>query len=125
MGCVATIMPSQITCDMRQRLSEVCCIGQCEGWSPLLPSSCNAKGGIPSSRRYLPTDLPTLVWSCTIFVHSAKYAPPNECLCVSMCMLFPKYQMPYNLCQRIFQAISFYILAITQMHLLPQSAQSC
>ena len=51
-------------------------MGQWGGWSPLLPSSCNAKGGIPSSRRYLPTYLPTLVW----FLKICAIHPPKDLL---------------------------------------------
>ena len=47
---------------MRERLREAPNIGQWEGQDvPVVrPSSYNVKGGIPSSRRYLPTYLPVL-----------------------------------------------------------------
>ena len=49
-------MPSQAHAGAAQEAPD---IGQCEGQDvPLVrPSSCNVKGGIPSSRRYLPTYL--------------------------------------------------------------------
>ena len=58
MDRVAATMPSQAHAGAAQEAPD---IGQWEGQDvPLVrPSSCNVKGGIPSSRRYLPT-LPTL-----------------------------------------------------------------
>ena len=60
MDRVAATMPSQAHAGAAQEASD---IGQWEGQDvPLVrPSSCNVKGGIPSSRRYLPTSssLPT------------------------------------------------------------------
>ena len=62
MDRVAATMPSQAHAGAAQEAPD---IGQWEGQDvPLVrPSSCNVKGGIPSSRRYLPT-YPTLhrVW---------------------------------------------------------------
>ena len=54
MDRVAATMPSQAHAGAAQEASD---IGQWEGQDALLerPSSCNVKGGIPSSRRYLPT----------------------------------------------------------------------
>ena len=51
---LATILPSQAPAGAAQEAPD---IGQWEGQDvPLLrPSSCIVKGGIPSSRRYLPT----------------------------------------------------------------------
>ena len=62
MDRVAATMPSQAHAGAAQEAPD---IGQWEGQDvPLVrPSSCNVKGGIPSSRRYLPTYL------CFICVH--------------------------------------------------------
>ena len=59
MDRVAATMPSQAHAGAAQEAPD---IGQWEGQDvPLVrPSSCNVKGGIPSSRRYLPT----LGWRC-------------------------------------------------------------
>ena len=59
MDRVAATMPSQAHAGAAQEAPD---IGQWEGQVvPLVrPSSCNVKGGIPSSRRYLPTYLPRL-----------------------------------------------------------------
>ena len=56
MDRVAATMPSQAHAGAAQEAPD---IGQWEGQDvPLVrPSSCNVKGGIPSSRRYLPTYL--------------------------------------------------------------------
>ena len=56
MDRVAATMPSQAHAGAAQDAPD---IGQWEGQDvPLVrPSSCNVKGGIPSSRRYLPTYL--------------------------------------------------------------------
>ena len=56
MDRVAVTMPSQAHAGAAQEAPD---IGQWEGQDvPLVrPSSCNVKGGIPSSRRYLPTYL--------------------------------------------------------------------
>ena len=56
MDRVAATMPSQAHAGAAQEAPDV---GQWEGQDvPLVrPSSCNVKGGIPSSRRYLPTYL--------------------------------------------------------------------
>ena len=58
MDRVAATMPSQAHAGAAQEAPD---IGQWEGQDvPLVrPSSCNVKGGIPSSRRYLP--LPTFL----------------------------------------------------------------
>ena len=57
MDRVAATMPSIAHAGAAQEAPD---IGQWEGQDvPLVrPSSCNVKGGIPSSRRYLPTYLP-------------------------------------------------------------------
>ena len=54
MDRLAATMPSQAHAGAAQEAPD---IGQWEGQDvPLVrPSSCNAKGGVPSSRRYLPT----------------------------------------------------------------------
>ena len=56
MDRVAATMPSQAHAGAAQEAPDM---GQWEGRDvPLVrPSSCNVKGGIPSSRRYLPTYL--------------------------------------------------------------------
>ena len=56
MDRVAATMPSQAHAGAAQEAPD---IGQWEGQDvPLVrPSSCNVKGGMPSSRRYLPTYL--------------------------------------------------------------------
>ena len=61
MDRVAATMPSQAHAGAAQEAPD---IGQWEGQDvPLVrPSSCNVKGGIPSSRRYLPTYLPFRVF---------------------------------------------------------------
>ena len=58
MDRVAATMPSQAHAGAAQEAPN---IGQWEGQDvPLVrPSSCTVKGGIPSSRRYLPTYLPS------------------------------------------------------------------
>ena len=58
MDRVAATMPSQAHAGAAQEAPD---IGQWEGQDvPLVrPSSCNVKGGIPSTRRYLPTYLLT------------------------------------------------------------------
>ena len=57
MDRVAATMPSQAHAGAAQEAPD---IGQWEGQDvPLVgPCSCNIKGGIPSSRRYLPTPKP-------------------------------------------------------------------
>ena len=59
MDRVAATMPSQAHAGAAQEAPD---IGQWEGQDvPLVrPSSCNVKEGIPSSRRYLPTYLPSI-----------------------------------------------------------------
>ena len=61
MDRVAATMPSQAHAGAAQEAPD---IGQWEGQDvPLVrPSSCNVKGGIPSSRRYLPTYLAAGCW---------------------------------------------------------------
>ena len=64
MDRVAATMPSIAHAGAAQEAPD---IGQWEGQDVLLvrPSSCNVKGGIPSSRRYLPTYLHHTVLSLT------------------------------------------------------------
>ena len=61
MDRVAATMPSQAHAGAAQEAPD---IGQWEGQDvPLVrPSSCNVKGGIPSSRRYLPTSSASFSW---------------------------------------------------------------
>ena len=69
MDRVAATMPSQAHAGAAQKAPD---IGQWEGQDvPLVrPSSCNVKGGIPSSRRYLPTYLVQVLLQIT-----QKYTP--------------------------------------------------
>ena len=74
MDRVAATMPSQAHAGAAQEAPN---IGQWEGQDvPLVrPSSCTVKGGIPSSRRYLPTYLPTLALLAsslvTLLIHAS------------------------------------------------------
>ena len=72
MDQVAATMPSQAHAGAAQEAPD---IGQWEGQDvPLVrPSSCNVKGGIPSSRRYLPTYL----------TKKAPKSPKNGAMCTS------------------------------------------
>ena len=82
MDRLAATMPSQAHAGAAQEAHD---IGQWEGQDvPLVRASCcNVKGGIPSSRRYLPTYLSVLVvvrvWVCfpRVFV----------CVCVCVCVV--------------------------------------
>ena len=71
MDRVAATMPSQAHAGAAQEAPD---IGQWEGQDvPLVrPSSCNVKGGIPSSRRYLPTYLHSAISGD---VHSLFWVP--------------------------------------------------
>ena len=85
MDRVAATMPSQAHAGAAQEAPDM---GQSEGQDvPLVrPSSCNVKGDIPSSRRYLPTYL-SMCW----FVYSLYLATPKsrrDVLCLSLFM-FP------------------------------------
>ena len=73
MDRVAATMPSQAHAGAAQEAPD---IGQWEGQDvPLVrPSSCNVKGGIPSSRRYLPT-YPTSAPACGVPASPAPAAP--------------------------------------------------
>ena len=81
MDRVAATMPSQAHAGAAQEAPD---IGQWEAQDVLLvrPSSCNVKGGIPSSRRYLPTYL--YVHPCIyiyIYIYIYMYVcilPPSE-----------------------------------------------
>ena len=78
MDRVAATIPSQAHAGEAQEAPD---IGQWEGQDvPLVrPSSCNVKGGIPSSRRYLPTYLGTrqLQGQPTVTPHAPSMAGPN------------------------------------------------
>ena len=65
MDRVAATMPSQAHAGAAQEAPD---IGQWEGQDvPLVrPSSCNVRGGIPSSRRYLPTLTPSCSMASSI-----------------------------------------------------------
>ena len=82
MDRVAATMPSQAHAGAAQEAPD---IGQWEGQDvPLVrPSSCNVKGGIPSSRRYLPTYLPVLCCACGVVGH---LAPVHRCARVVCCV---------------------------------------
>ena len=73
MDRVAATMPSQAHAGAAQEAPD---IGQWEGQDvPLVrPSSCNVKGGLPSSRRYLPTYLRGMVNPFFFLVHGG--CPP-------------------------------------------------
>ena len=74
MDRVAATMPSQAHAGAAQEAPD---IGQWEGQEvPLVrPSSCTVKGGIPSSRRYLPTYLliPLLLTRCRLRLLSVRF----------------------------------------------------
>ena len=76
MDRVAATMPSQAHAGAAQEAPN---IGQWEGQDvPLVrPSSCIVKGGIPSSRRYLPTYLNT----------AQKHGLLNPCECMYVALL--------------------------------------
>ena len=89
MDRLAATMPSQAHAGAAQEAPD---IGQWEGQDvPLVrPSSCNVKGGIPSSRRYLPTYLPRfgcpsggprVSFSCVCARALAVSAPPPAGWC--------------------------------------------
>ena len=77
MDRVAATMPSQAHAGAAQEAPD---IGQWEGQDvPLVrPSSCNVKGGIPSSRRYLPTYLHALALLVPQ-APSSRRCPPSLC----------------------------------------------
>ena len=78
MDRVAATMPSQAHARAAQEAPD---IGQREGQDvPLVrPSSCNVKGGIPSSRRYLPTYLP--IDGLLVDMTDAPSRPPIGPIC--------------------------------------------
>ena len=83
MDRVAATMPSQAHAGAAQEAPD---IGQWEGQDvPLVrPSSCNVKGGIPSSRRYLPTYLhlsPTYTVGHNTITRLHHTAPLHAQLC--------------------------------------------
>ena len=84
MDRVAATMPSQAHAGAAQKAPDM---GQWEGQDvPLVrPSSCNVKGGIPSSRRYLPT----LGEGCRlvdiyIYIYIYRYIDVHTCICIYM-----------------------------------------
>ena len=82
MDRVAATMPSQAHAGAAQEAPD---IGQWEGQDvPLVrPSSCNVKGGIPSSRRYLPTYLPPGCGWVWVLVTPAVLAEVlGGCVCI-------------------------------------------
>ena len=80
MDRVAATMPSQAHAGAAQEAPD---IGQWEGQDvPLVrPSSCNVKGGIPSSRRYLPTYLCCVVLCCVVLCAVVVCGPLNGGAC--------------------------------------------
>ena len=76
MDRVAATMPSQAHAGAAQEAPD---IGQWEGQDvPLVrPSSCNVKGGIPSSRRYLPTSVNVAWEQCFVFLRRGTAMPQN------------------------------------------------
>ena len=85
MDRVAATMPSQAHAGAAQEAPN---IGQWEGQDvPLVrPSSCIVKGGIPSSRRYLPTYLPTICRTRLIRIsHPAMNKSIDRNCCGSRC----------------------------------------
>ena len=74
MDRVAATMPSQAHAGAAQEAPD---IGQWEGQDvPMVrPCSCNVKGGIPNSRRYLPTYLCTLAEPSGCLTGATGYAP--------------------------------------------------
>ena len=83
MDRMAATMPSQAHAGAAQEAPN---IGQWEGQDvPLVrPSSCIVKGGIPSSRRYLPTYLLVLLLLCLLL--QSFDALPNFWLEVAFCV---------------------------------------
>ena len=79
MDRVAATMPSQAHAGAAQEAPD---IGQWEGQDvPLVrPSSCNVKGGIPISRRYLPTYLGEAA-SVPLCVRPCRFCLHNTVLC--------------------------------------------
>ena len=78
MDRVAATMPSQAHAGVAQEAPD---IGQWEGQDvPLVrPSSCNVKGGIPSSRRYLPTYLKeVMAKDCGLTLSDLKKQSPEH-----------------------------------------------
>ena len=86
MDRVAATMPSQAHAGAAQEAPD---IGQWEGQDvPLVrPSSCNVKGGIPSSRRYLPTYL-----GLKHDLHGHRLHPTDECFITRGLGLRPIHQ---------------------------------
>ena len=83
MDRVAATMPSQAHAGAAQEAPD---IGQWEGQDvPLVrPSSCNVKGGIPSSRRYLPTSLsPPSASSAAVTTYSCSAVRGAVGVCVA------------------------------------------
>ena len=108
MDRVAATMPSQAHAGAAQEAPD---IGQWEGQDvPLVrPFSCNVKGGIPSSRRYLPTYLP---WprdsgspQCVLGVlHVQCFWLLGSCMCAAcvVCGVLPRVAL---LCIRCCSAV--------------------
>ena len=82
MDRVAATMPSQAHAGAAQEAPD---IGQWEGQDvPLVrPSSCNVKGGIPSSRRYLPTYLGVAWLGAVACLLGSRCAALRLCDCLS------------------------------------------
>ena len=90
MDRVAATMPSQAHAGAAQEAPD---IGQWEGQDvPLVrPSSCNVKGGIPSSRRYLPTYLTHNTGRDHYYLHATHERSP---ITISTFTTYPGLQPP-------------------------------
>ena len=93
MDRVAATMPSQAHAGAAQEAPD---IGQWEGQDvPLVrPSSCNVKGGIPSSRRYLPTYLCEYAFICDLSCSFCEYPIIYHCLHCSPSCFDPELPSP-------------------------------
>ena len=112
MDRVAATMPSQAHAGAAQEAPD---IGQWEGQDvPLVrPSSCNVKGGIPSSRRYLPTYLGVSRWmKRSIKQKMEEVLTPTEAV-----WLILKLQMPKSRCAFEFVFESLQVLQTCTLNL--------
>ena len=110
MDRVAATMPSQAHAGAAQEAPD---IGQWEGQDvPLVrPSSCNVKGGIPSSRRYLPTYL----FIMEILTLSVTKAPKSS----GTAWMLPQFShLTLATLIRIFQDVKIGFSTSTSPHLI-------
>ena len=96
MDRVAATMPSQAHAGAAQEAPD---IGQWEGQDvPLVrPSSCNVKGGIPSSRRYLPTYWPSFERQFMVWLQTEKLDKELWILGLMDCLTGKLRESTYNL----------------------------